>query len=206
MSDQLIKGPSLQQIDDIVNNKIDTKKQFFMGGSTIIQKRRQGQVWYDARSGWQKYVNGKIQKCQQPENNYSKIPWVCPICKKTPLSNFVHTTCWKATGKCYKCYSEQMTSQLLDGSYQTRQLIKQMKNYLSYAKDAKAQIMQYKFDVQVLKKNIQGNIQIQMWHNDTQLMQNFRSKWIKQIQQWEQKVKQVLIKLEQKLQEIIKKV
>lgn len=202
MSD--LKKVNIKDVYNIINNNLDDvvkSKSYHMYDK--IQKRLQGQKWFDS-SGWWQILNGKVQPYKNStRQELGLCPNFCPKCNKS-MNHYIDKHIWKYRGYCNSCLAKYETQLKLNGTYQMYVNINIMRNYLAYVNDARQQIKQYKFDVQVLRQTIDNDIQIDKWSSDQQLLSNLKNKWITQLDQWQIKVKQLLKQLQLKFDNLNK--
>ena len=130
---------------EIVKNYINLERLFVQVGyepPTEI-KHKVNDVWTDKDGKeWIQTLSGKISKNLYNIQNSTKQ--ICPFCKKDIYwggTNYDEKF-FNKTGKCYDCVIEEEHKMRLDGTFQTYEKIKVIKNQQSYLKELQVKIQE----------------------------------------------------------------
>ena len=129
---------------ETINQVLNDENPFIqIGYNKPEERRKEGEIWTDARGNTWKQLNGaKVSVNKQMDDIRSMLKRICSVCgQNIDFSNDkLDHKVFPKTGKCYTCLEAEETNLRVTGKYKQYEDLKLIKNKLGLLKDFKAKV------------------------------------------------------------------
>ena len=131
---------------EIIKQIVDGENPFFQSGySAPVKKRKEGDVWTDARGKTWKQLNGaRIQVNEKADSIREMVKPICSVCgQRIDFScDKLDHKIFPKTGKCFDCLQNEEMIYRVNGTWKEYEDLKILKNKLSILRDFKQKVME----------------------------------------------------------------